>query len=172
MFYSIFCALCDKKGKSPYKAITEIGLNRSIIGKYKKGSEPHGPTLKKICDFFDVSSDFLLGRTPESFLLGTEYQLAQVEKEYEAETDAAKKADLAIKIDLLRESIEDQRFSIKMEEKKKAALDCEGREADEFLMAAHKYSGRLSQKDKKVILQMMKTLAEDVESAAEDGSTE
>ncbi len=39
------------------------GLSKSIISKYERGErEPTAGSLRKLADFFDVSSDYLLGR--------------------------------------------------------------------------------------------------------------
>lgn len=41
-------------------------LNKSSISRYEKGNQmPEMPTLQKIADFFEVSTDYLLGRTDE-----------------------------------------------------------------------------------------------------------
>ena len=50
------------------KAIGECcGLSKNIIGMYERGEkEPSLKTLIKIADFFEVSTDYLLGR--ENFL--------------------------------------------------------------------------------------------------------
>ena len=46
---------------------------------------------------------------------------------------------------------------------KKAPTEDSGRFEDGFTLAAHKYSGKLSEKDKAIILQLMETLAGDAE---------
>lgn len=50
------------------KAMSECcGLSKNIIGMYERGEkEPSLKTLIKIADFFEVSTDYLLGR--ENFL--------------------------------------------------------------------------------------------------------
>ena len=50
------------------KALGECcGLSKNIIGMYERGEkEPSLKTLIKIADFFEVSTDYLLGR--ENFL--------------------------------------------------------------------------------------------------------
>ncbi len=50
------------------KAMGECcGLSKNIIGMYERGEkEPSLKTLIKIADFFEVSTDYLLGR--ENFL--------------------------------------------------------------------------------------------------------
>lgn len=62
MFYDLFCELCSKKGVSVTKATVEIGLSRTIGSAWKKrGLTPKGDTLQKIADYFDVTTDYLLG---------------------------------------------------------------------------------------------------------------
>ena len=64
MFFDIFYELCRKKGVSCKKAAEEIGLSNSITTKWKKtGATPSGETLDKVAAYFDVSTDFLLGKS-------------------------------------------------------------------------------------------------------------
>lgn len=127
MFYDVFSALCAKNGRSRNSVATEIGLSNSTVTKWKKtGATPEGATLSKLSQFFDVSFDYLLGNTPESFLLVTEYRLSEALKAHEKETDEQKRYDLACEIDALRESIQDQQFALSM---KKAPTVSDGRDA-------------------------------------------
>lgn len=67
MFYDVFCDLCKRKGKSLNKAAEEIGLSNSITTKWKKtGATPGGDTLQRIAAYFDVTTDFLLGKEQEA----------------------------------------------------------------------------------------------------------
>lgn len=43
---------------------------------------------------------------------------------------------------------------------------------DDFTAAAHKYSGKLSEKDKGIIISMMERLARDLEESKQNGDTE
>lgn len=74
MFYDVFCDLCEKKGVSPTRATVEIGLSRTIGTKWKNtGATPSGDTLAKIAAYFDVSTDYLLGKEKEpAALVGAE----------------------------------------------------------------------------------------------------
>lgn len=60
MFFDRLKLLCDRRGVSPYKACTDIGLNRAAVAKWKNGSVPNGQTLAKIAEYFGVSTDYLL----------------------------------------------------------------------------------------------------------------
>lgn len=111
MFFDIFSMLCDKKGVSRYVAATAIGKNRSAVAKWKKGTIPNGSTLSLLADYFGVTTDFLLGATPEAYLRCTEYRLRKTEEAYGKETDPDKKQELAFLIDAFRETISDQKFA-------------------------------------------------------------
>lgn len=63
MFWENILALCNEKGISPNALCSEIGLSNAIATKWKKGAIPHCTTLKKIAGFFDVTPEYLLGRT-------------------------------------------------------------------------------------------------------------
>lgn len=56
--------LRKKRNLSQAKLAKELGLVRSTICQYEKGNrQPDQETLIKIADFFNVSVDYLLGRT-------------------------------------------------------------------------------------------------------------
>ena len=65
MFFDILSELCAKKGVSPYKACTDMGLNRSAVAKWKNGATPNGATIAKMSEYFEVSTDFLLSGEKE-----------------------------------------------------------------------------------------------------------
>lgn len=63
MFYDRFKQLCDAKGISCNKAALDIGLSNATPTKWKKtGATPGGETLDKIAAYFNVSTDYLLGK--------------------------------------------------------------------------------------------------------------
>lgn len=58
--------LMDDRGTTQDKLAEEIDKTRQTVSQYVNGiSEPGYNTLVKIADFFDVSTDFLLGRTQD-----------------------------------------------------------------------------------------------------------
>lgn len=62
MFYDVFCALCAEKGLTPGGAAAKIGFNRASVTVWKNnGTAPKQELLVKIADFFQVSTDYLLG---------------------------------------------------------------------------------------------------------------
>lgn len=60
MFYDVFTSLCEKKGVSPNKALTDCGVSRTSTAKWREGAIPRGVTLQKIADYFGVTTDYLL----------------------------------------------------------------------------------------------------------------
>ena len=67
MFYDVYCALCAKNGLTPGGAAAKIGFNRASVTVWKNnGTAPKQELLVKIADFFQVSTDYLLGleKTP------------------------------------------------------------------------------------------------------------
>lgn len=62
MFYDIYAQLCRERGESPSKVAEQVGLNRSAVVKWKKGTAPSGPTLQRLAEYFGVSADRLLGK--------------------------------------------------------------------------------------------------------------
>lgn len=133
MFFAVFSALCEQHNETKNAVARKIGLSNSTVTKWKNtNATPSGSTLGKIAEHFGVSMDFLLGATPESYLLGSQYQLAQAEKAYAKETDAEKREQLALEIDGLRESIEDQQLAMALDdlrrsnEKKPTTIEGDG----------------------------------------------
>ena len=56
--------LRQEKGLKQEELAKEFGIAQQTISNYEKGiREPDISTLKKMADFFDVSLDFLLGKT-------------------------------------------------------------------------------------------------------------
>lgn len=54
--------LCKKRGISVSELENNVGFGKNTIYKWKNQS-PKAETLQKVADYFDVSVDYLLGRT-------------------------------------------------------------------------------------------------------------
>lgn len=66
MFGKILATLRKSKGLSQYELAEKLGLSRGQIGNYEQGKrQPDYDTLQLIADFFNVSTDYLLGRENE-----------------------------------------------------------------------------------------------------------
>ena len=63
MFWTRFYELCLKKGSRPNPVGREIGVSSGVITNWKNGAIPSGEMLVRIADYFDVSIDYLLGRS-------------------------------------------------------------------------------------------------------------
>lgn len=55
--------LCDKKGVSVNKMLTESGAGARTYYNILAGSHPSIDKISKIADYLDCSTDYLLGRT-------------------------------------------------------------------------------------------------------------
>ena len=54
--------LCNEKNISISKMLSDLGLAKGLVSNWKKrGTVPSGDILLKIADYFDVSTDYLLG---------------------------------------------------------------------------------------------------------------
>lgn len=63
-FSRTLCLLRQEKGISQRKASTELGISQALLSHYENGiREPGLAFVKKVCDYYRVSADFLLGRT-------------------------------------------------------------------------------------------------------------
>ena len=63
MIWERFEQLCKEIGSKPNPVVKELGLSNSITTKWKNGAIPNGEILLKIADYFNVSIDYLMGRT-------------------------------------------------------------------------------------------------------------
>ena len=63
MFWERFEQLCKEIGSKPNPVVKELGLSNSITTKWINGAIPNGEILLKIADYFNVSIDYLMGRT-------------------------------------------------------------------------------------------------------------
>ena len=65
MFYDVFTQLCQKRGISDTTAIQAMHLSTGNLKNWKNGRTPKTEVLKKVADYFDVSVDYLLGKTED-----------------------------------------------------------------------------------------------------------
>ena len=56
MFWDNFYTICKEHNKTPTDVVEELGIARGSITKWKNGSMPSGKNLKKITDYFGVST--------------------------------------------------------------------------------------------------------------------
>lgn len=65
MFYERLKLLCTEKGIKLTNLIQELGMSSGNMNKWKNGVVPKGNTLSKLADYFNVSVDYLIGKTDE-----------------------------------------------------------------------------------------------------------
>lgn len=115
MFWDIFVRLCQSRGVSPNAVAKACGVKSTgTVSAWKRGTMPRDGVLASIADYFGVSVDFLNGISAEGYLFSSEARLNEAKRLYEAETDEKKREELAIEIDILTESVTDQKFAVVM----------------------------------------------------------
>ena len=63
-FVERFEQLCREENESPTVIFTRLGFSRGTVSKWRNGkSFPQGSSLQKIAKHFDVSVDYLLGKS-------------------------------------------------------------------------------------------------------------
>lgn len=62
MFFTNFVNQCNKKGESPSYAAEAMGFKRSVVTRWKNGTDPRQATLQKIADYFGCSVEDLTGK--------------------------------------------------------------------------------------------------------------
>lgn len=63
ILYQRIKTLCEKRGISISKLESELGFGNSSIKKWERVSSPSIDKIIKVATYFDVSVDYLLGRT-------------------------------------------------------------------------------------------------------------
>ena len=66
--------LCNKIGKAPNAVAMELGFSNATCNKWKNGSIPSSTSVKKIAQYFNVTTDYLLGRDEPSSIKATEHE--------------------------------------------------------------------------------------------------
>lgn len=63
MFYDNLKALCKSNSTTVTAVLKELNISTSKGTAWKSGSVPKGDILTKLADYFNVSTDYLLGNT-------------------------------------------------------------------------------------------------------------
>lgn len=66
--FDILKKLCDEQGISVNILEERVGLSKNTLYSWKKNT-PKGSNLIKVADYFNVSTDYLLGRTEQKNLM-------------------------------------------------------------------------------------------------------
>ncbi|ANY70442.1 hypothetical protein BBD42_31050 [Paenibacillus sp. BIHB 4019] len=83
-------ALRKKRGLSQYELAERLGFSRGKLANYEQGTrQPDYDTLNKIATFFEVTTDFLLGRSDETNKQIVPYQLLEETSEIDEKLSEA-----------------------------------------------------------------------------------
>lgn len=61
MFFSNYDKLCKEIGMSANSVAKKLGISSGTVTGWKRGAAPKSDTLKAISEYFNVSTDYLLG---------------------------------------------------------------------------------------------------------------
>ena len=61
ILYERISGLCKARGITITKMATDLGIGTSLIRKWKQTSSPSIDKVKLIAEYFDVSTDYLIG---------------------------------------------------------------------------------------------------------------
>ena len=64
-FFEIYSELCASKGESANTVAKKLSIASGTVSEWKSGRVPRNTTLKKISQYFEVSVDYLLGKTDQ-----------------------------------------------------------------------------------------------------------
>lgn len=62
-FFERYCGLCKAAGSSPNGVAKKLGIASASITQWKQGSVPRVETLARIAEYFDVTVDYLTGKS-------------------------------------------------------------------------------------------------------------
>ncbi len=79
MFYERFIQLCAVNNEKPTSVLKEIGVSSGNLNNWKNGTSVKSDILMQLSEHFNISVDYLLGRTEEPN--GNQKQLTQNEQE-------------------------------------------------------------------------------------------
>lgn len=65
MFKEIIVELLQKNNITAYKLSKDTGISAQLISEWKKGKEPTYQNIRKLCIYFNVSGDYILGLEEE-----------------------------------------------------------------------------------------------------------
>ncbi len=101
-FYSNFLTMCNNIGKTPSKVVTEVGLKKSAVTRWKAGGNPTDATAQKIADYFGVPVSELTEETKKAPTQEGEREITlddftyAMQNEYKNLTDADKQILLSM----------------------------------------------------------------------------
>lgn len=108
MFIDRLLSLCDKSGTDVSNVLRSLNLSTSKGTAWRKGSVPNGEILLMLAEYFDTSTDYLLGKTDDPTPAG------QKEKPASGEADGLSEEELELIRLYGRASLETQAAALGM----------------------------------------------------------
>ncbi|MCF0137031.1 MAG: helix-turn-helix transcriptional regulator [Oscillospiraceae bacterium] len=77
-FSSILSELRHRSGLSQRKAASDLGISQALLSHYENGArEPGLSFVCKVCDYYNVTADYLLGRSMNPTGSGSSAEVAR-----------------------------------------------------------------------------------------------
>jgi transcriptional regulator with XRE-family HTH domain len=80
IFWDRFFSLCVENNTKPNPVCKELGLSTATPTHWKNGSVPNADVLIKVATYFDVSVDYLLGKTEKKQAVPNEQPISPKQK--------------------------------------------------------------------------------------------
>lgn len=78
MFWEQFVKLCAERNTKPNPVAKELGFSSGSVTDWKNGKMPRPTTIRKIADYFQVSTTYLLGLTDEPSVVLSDQVIANL----------------------------------------------------------------------------------------------
>lgn len=72
MLYDGFMRICEERGVSPSRVLSELNISRGSLGRWKEGGDALNETKKKIADYFGITIKQLMSGRIEKTSAKTE----------------------------------------------------------------------------------------------------
>lgn len=99
MFWEIYLNLCKENNKTPNGVCAELGFSTATATHWKNGSLPKADALIVLSNYFNVTTDYLLGlETKAESLVRTTIKKSQIENDIKAD-EMTEMLSIASKLD-------------------------------------------------------------------------
>jgi transcriptional regulator with XRE-family HTH domain len=82
MFYDRFLRLCEENGVSPSRALTDMGISKGSLSRWKEGGKPLNENKKVIATYFGMTIPELMDEGAKKTAARTDDGLSERETEW------------------------------------------------------------------------------------------
>lgn len=104
VFFDRFHSLCREHGGTPNSVARELEISSGSITAWKRGTLPRAETLDRIANYFNVPSDYLLGKI-DTFIPALWNAALEMQKEAAPALTEKDKRDVAQEVEEMMENL-------------------------------------------------------------------